>query len=417
MTARAAIIASLDSKPGEALFLRDRLAEHGIEALIIDFGIKADPPLAPDITAAEVARRGGATLETLRRDGKRDAAIDAMARGAAAIVSDLYARGELAGVISVGGSGGTTVGTAAMRALPLGVPKVMVSTLASGDTRAFVDISDIVMLNSVADFAGVNPISEPILGNAAAGLAGMIAARARRKAAPKASRLIAATMFGVTTPAVEKCRVLVERAGYSLVPFHATGIGGRTMEALIAEGHFAGVLDLTTTEWADEVVGGTLSAGPHRLEAAARTGTPQVLAPGALDMVNFFGAAGVPERFAGRRIHRHSENSYLMRTTPGENAEIGRRIAEKLNAATGPVTFLFPLRGVSALDAEGQPFFDPDADAALRASLGENLRPPVRFEPLDCHINDDAFAEAAVRTLLASLPTAAMEQSHAQDHR
>jgi uncharacterized protein (UPF0261 family) len=323
----------------------------------------------------------------------------------------------LAGVISVGGSGGTTVGTAAMRALPLGVPKVMVSTIASGDTRPFVDISDILMLNSVADLSGINPISEEILGNAAAALDGMIRARRARPARPAAQRLVAASMFGVTTPQGVRCSQLLAEGGYTLVPFHATGIGGRTMESLIAQGYFAGVLDLTTTEWADEVVGGTLSAGPHRLEAAARTGTPQVVAPGALDMVNFFGSGGVPERLAGRLVHRHSENSYLMRTTPAENTEIGRRIAEKLNAATGPVAVLFPLDGLSALDRKGQPFFAADADAALLRALQRNLRPTIRLETLDYHINDEAFARAAVDTLLAFLSHQATEPRDAQDSR
>jgi uncharacterized protein (UPF0261 family) len=281
----------------------------------------------------------------------------------------------------------------------------MISTMASGDTRPFVDISDVTMLNSVADIAGLNPISETVLTAGAGALAGMIRARAAHPPAAGSDRLIAATMFGVTTPLVERCRVLLAEAGYTLVPFHATGVGGRTMEALIGEGFFAGVLDLTTTEWADEVVGGALSAGPHRLEAAARSGIPQVVAPGALDMVNFVGTAGVPAKFAGRLIHRHSASVHLMRTTPAENAEIGRRIAEKLNAATGPVAFLFPRRGVSALDIADGPFAFPEADGALLAALQQNLAPRVRLDILDCHINDDVFARAAVDTLLDFLGT------------
>jgi uncharacterized protein (UPF0261 family) len=413
----ALIVMSLDSKADEAAFLRERLAEAGVAARVLDFGVQGDPPWRPDIAATEVAARGGGSLAALRAAGRRDAAIDLMAAGAAATAADLYAKGEIGGVIAVGGSGGTTVGTAAMRALPLGVPKVMVSTIASGDTRSFVDISDILMLNSVADFSGINPISETILGNAAAALAGMIQARQRRGKPATPAPLVAATMFGVTTPLVEHCRALLADRGYTLVPFHATGVGGRTMEALIAQGYFAGVLDLTTTEWADEVVGGTLSAGPHRLEAAGRGGVPQVVGPGALDMVNFFGAGGVPERFAGRLVHRHSENSYLMRTTPAENAEIGRRIAEKLNAARGPVKVLFPLRGVSALDRAGGPFFAADADAALLDALRRSLRPDIGVDVLDCHINDQAFSTAAVDALIAMLSDTEMESRHAQDRR
>ena len=326
----------------------------------------------------------------------------------------MQARGELLGALSIGGSGGTAVGAAAMRALPLGVPKLMVSTVASGDTRAIVDISDIVMMNSVADFGGMNPISEMILSNAAGAFAGMIRASQRHRVS-RGGALIAASMFGVTTAAVEKCRARLAKAGYSLVPFHATGVGGRTMESLIAQNFFAGVLDLTTTEWADEVVGGTLSAGPHRLEAAAASGVPQVVAPGALDMVNFFGAAEPPAKFAGRRMHRHSERSYLMRTTPQENAEIGRRIAEKLARAHGPTTLLFPLRGVSALDTPDGPFFWPEADRALLDAFQTFGAANVRIEVLDCHINDDAFADRAVAILLASLNNQTEETSHAQD--
>jgi uncharacterized protein (UPF0261 family) len=416
MSATALIVVSLDSKADEALFLRDRLRAGGVEALILDFGIQAEPALAPDISARDVAVRGGGDLDTLRAQHDRAAALDVMAKGAAAIAAALWDDTHIAGVISLGGSGGTTVGTAAMRALPLGVPKVMVSTIASGDTRHYVDISDILMLNAVADFAGLNPISETILANAAAALTGMITARQIAPVPKQSSNLIAASMFGVTTPLIEQCRALLHAAGYTLIPFHATGTGGRTMEKLIDEGYFVGVLDLTTTEWADEVVGGTLSAGPDRLAAAARAGVPQIVAPGALDMVNFTGPAGVPGRFAGRTLHRHAEGSMLMRTTPAENAEIGRRIAEKLNASRGPVTVLFPLQGFSALDRAGSAFYSADADGALLDALTLHLKPPVHLEILDCHVNDAAFARTAVATLLSSLnPT--LEMSHAQNSR
>jgi uncharacterized protein (UPF0261 family) len=301
-----------------------------------------------------------------------------------------------------------------MRALPLGVPKVMVSTVASGDTRPFVDISDIMMLNSVADFSGLNPISETILSNAVGAFAGMIRLR-QRGGARNRRRLIAATMFGVTTAAVEKCRALLAGANYMLVPFHATGVGGRTMEALIAEGYFDGVLDITTTEWADEVVGGSLSAGPGRLEAAAKAGIPQVVAPGAVDMVNFFGSAGVPDRFRGRLLHEHSANSFLMRTSPEENAEIGRRIAEKLGLARGPLTVLFPGRGLSALDRPGGPFHSAEANRSLLDSLRSAATPNIDIEVLDCHINDDAFARRAVEILLAALNPQTLDAAHAQD--
>ncbi|HWJ74145.1 MAG TPA: Tm-1-like ATP-binding domain-containing protein [Kaistia sp.] len=407
------IAAALDTKGEEAAFLKARLEASGLAVRILDFGVLADAAEVPDYPAALVAGRGGADLAVLRASRDRAAAIDAMMAGSARIAADLQRTGQLAGVLSIGGSGGTAVGTAMMRALPLGVPKVMVSTVAASNVLPYVGGSDIAMLNSVTDFSGVNALSAPILANAAGALAGMIAAR-RQPASLKRRPLVAASMFGVTTPAVEHCRVLLAEAGYELVPFHATGIGGRTMEALIAEGHFAAVLDLTTTEWADEVVGGTLSAGPTRLEAAGRAGLPQLVAPGALDMVNFFGPGAFPDRFEGRLIHRYNDNVVLMRTTAAENAEIGRRIAEKLNAAKGPVAVLLPLKGVSAMDAEGGRFFDPDADAALFAALRAHLGRHVLIETIDAHINEPVFAARCVARLLALI--AAQGEAHAQSH-
>lgn len=393
-----ALIVSLDTKADEARYLHDQITAAGAAVEVVDFGT-GTPGFAPDVTADTLARLGSGSLEHLAATRDRAAAIDTMMRGAAAWAGLAHARGQLAGVIAIGGSGGTAVGTAAMRALPFGVPKVMVSTVAASDVRSYVGTKDITMINSVVDFAGLNPISEPVLRNAAAAVAAMAKAQAKPSALV-AQRLIAASQFGVTTPAVEHAHALLAAAGYTLVTFHATGIGGQTMESLIADGLFDAVLDLTTTEWADEVAGGNLSAGPDRLGAAARAGIPQVIAPGALDMANFFGVP-VPERHAFRLIHQHNANVALMRTTPEENATIGRRMAEKLNRAAGPVTLLFPLRGVSALDAEGQPFFDRAADEALLEAFRRHLAPEVRLIELDLHINDPAFAAAAVAELLS----------------
>lgn len=395
-----AVIVSLDTKADEARYLREQIIAAGIGVRVVDFGT-GTPGLPADVAAGEIAALGGGSLEQLASGRDRAQAIATMMRGAAAWAAKAYAEGELAGIISVGGSGGTAVGTAAMRALPFGVPKVMVSTVAASDVKSYVGTKDVTMINSVVDFAGLNPISEPVLRNAAAAVAAM----ARAQTAPgrlPAQRLIAATQFGVTTPAVEQAHALLAAAGYTLVPFHATGIGGQTMESLIGDGLFEAVLDLTTTEWADEIAGGNLSAGPDRLGAAARAGIPQVVAPGALDMANFFGVP-VPERHAGRLLHQHNANVALMRTTVAENAEIGRHIAGQLNRATAPVVVLFPLRGVSALDAAGQPFFDPAADQALLDALRRHLSPNVRLVTLDLHINDAAFAQAAVAELLSLL--------------
>lgn len=414
-TPKVALIATLDTKGEEATFIRDCILGAGLGVALIDVGVMGKPAIAADISRDSIAQRGGASIATLQESNDRGAALDAMICGAEGVVSDLYHQGEIAGVISIGGSGGTAIGTAAMRQLPLGVPKVMVSTLASGDTQPYVGTKDICMIHSVVDFSGVNAISQPILRNAAAAVCAMArAAQSRgqgRDAAAGQGRLVAASMFGVTTPCVNKCRDVLRGSGLQLIPFHATGIGGRTMEALIGEGFFSAVLDITTTEWADEVVGGTLSAGPTRLEAAAKAGLPQVVVPGAIDMVNFVGPAGLPERFQGRTIHRHNENVILMRTTAAECREIGRRIAEKVNAATGPTTVLFPLKGVSALDAPGAAFYDSEADQSLLDALRDHCRSPVRVLTVEAHINDDAFAARCCEELLANLSRAAVERT------
>jgi uncharacterized protein (UPF0261 family) len=299
--------------------------------------------------------------------------------------------------MAAGGSGGTAIATRAMRALPVGVPKLMLSTMASGDTSSYVGSSDIAMMASITDIAGVNSISAQILANAAAAMAGMV------KAAPVEIEgirpLVAATMFGVTTPAVTAARTDLEDRGYEVLVFHCTGTGGRAMESLIEAGFFDGVLDLTTTELCDELVGGVLSAGPDRMGAAARTGVPQVVSLGALDMVNFGAPETVPSEFEGRIMYEHNPSVTLMRTTPEESAALGRLIAEKLSAATGPTTLFIPLRGVSMIAVEGQPFYDPDADAALFGAIRDNLPDSVGLVEMDCDINDPLFARAMADTL------------------
>ena len=400
------ILAALDTKGDEAAFICDLLGRLGNKTLLVDLGVLGEPAFRADVASDLVLAKGGSSRAELLAQGDRGSVVDALTVGIEVLARERFETGELAGILAIGGSGGTTVGTAAMRQLPLGVPKVMVSTIASGDVQPYVGMKDIYMLNSVADFGGVNAISEPILRSACGAISGMVAARALpgQPTAKSSKPLVAASMFGVTTPLIEKAQKLLATAGYELVPFHATGIGGKTMEALIDEGVFAAVLDLTPTEWADEVVGGTLSAGPHRLEAAARAGLPQVVAPGALDMVNFVGPAGLPAKFEGRTVHRHNENVVLLRTTATECIEIAERIADKLNASRGPVTFMFPQRGVSALDIEGGAFYDADADAALLKTLERFLKPTVELTVIDAHINDDSFARACCKELLRYLP-------------
>jgi uncharacterized protein (UPF0261 family) len=297
-----------------------------------------------------------------------------------------------------------------MRELPVGVPKLMVSTMASGNVAPYVDVKDITMMYSVVDIAGLNPVSRRVLANAAGAICGMVE---QQVPAVVDRPLIAATMFGVTTPCVDAARRLLEDAGYGVLVFHATGSGGRAMEGLIADGHFAGVLDVTTTEWCDEVVGGVLSAGPDRLSAAGRSGVPQVVSVGALDMVNFGAVDTMPEQFRGRTLYRHNPTVTLMRTTAAECAEIGRRIAGQLNAARGPVVLVLPLRGVSMIDAEGQPFHDPDADQALFAALRQHAGTDIRIVEVDAHINDPRFAQTLVDELLRVVGRPEEEASHA----
>lgn len=397
---------TLDTKGLEYGYVRDRLRARGLDVLVMDLGVLGEPPFAPDITATEVARAGGAELATLRAARDRGQAIDAMARGACVWVPKLHADGRVQGVLGLGGSGGTAMVTAAMRALPIGVPKLMVSTLASGQTAQYVDVSDLTLMPSVIDIAGLNPLSRRILANAAAAIGGMVEQRPVEGDAPPRP-LLAATMFGVTTPCVTAARQRLEAAGYEVLVFHATGTGGRAMESLIDSGFITGVLDVTTTEWCDEIVGGVLAAGPDRHGAAARRGIPQVVSTGALDMVNFHAMDTVPARFAGRTFYRHTPSVTLMRTTADESRLIARRMAAQLGRSAAPVTLVLPLRGVSMIDAPGQPFHDAEVDRALFEALREAVPPHVRCVEVDAHINDPAFAEALVSEMLAALGTSA----------
>ncbi|MDK2785162.1 MAG: hypothetical protein PWR11_1028 [Bacillota bacterium] len=391
------VLGTMDTKGRELGYVRDVIRAQGVDALLVDMGVLEPPAVTPDITREEVAEAAGIDLEALAAKRDRGEAVAAMTRAAAVIARKLYEEGRLDGIISLGGSAGTTIGTSAMQALPVGVPKVMVSTLASGDTRPYVGTKDITMMYSVVDIAGLNRLSRRILGNAARAIAGMV--KAEKDEAADDKPIITATMFGVTTPCVTFAREYLESRGYEVLVFHATGSGGRAMEGLIEDGFVSGVLDITTTEWCDELVGGVLSAGPHRLEAAGKRGIPQVVSVGALDMVNFGPPETVPEKFKGRRFYQHNPTVTLMRTTPEECAELGRIIAEKLNAATGPTVVVLPLKGVSMIDAEGKPFYDPEADAALFDALRDNLRPEIRLVELDNHINDPEFALTMAKIL------------------
>ncbi|MBE1559575.1 Tm-1-like ATP-binding domain-containing protein [Nonomuraea africana] len=449
------LIGTIDTKGREYAWLRERLTELGSEVIIVDAGVGEESTgpassfgapataSAEDVSNVRVAAAGGADLAELRAAGDRGAAVTVMGEGAAKVLAELLEEGRVDGVLAVGGSGGSSIAARAVRDLPIGLPKLIVSTMASGDVSPYVGAKDVTIMYSVVDIAGINRVSRLILGNAAAAIAGMAAAWAAASEAaassaaasagwsspatsssagapaggagsgvptagpsapgpsatsaslagapPEGERpLVAASMFGVTTPAVDAARERLTELGYEVLVFHATGSGGRALEALAADGLLAGVLDLTTTELADDLVGGVLSAGPDRLTAAGRRGVPQVVAPGALDMVNFGPRSTVPERFSDRNLYVHNPTVTLMRTTPAEMAELGRRVVAKLAAATGPTALFVPLRGVSALDAPGLPFHDPKADDACFAALGD-FPGTTR---LDLHINDPEFGRA-----------------------
>ncbi len=386
------LVGTLDTKGAEYAYLRERLRAHGVDAILADAGVNEPVGVTPDISRHDLAAETGADPDALAAAGDRGAAVTAMAEASEALARRLYGEGRIGGVLAAGGSGGTAIATRAMRALPVGAPKLMVSTMAAGNTADYVGESDVTMMASVTDVAGVNSISGRIMANAAAAMAGMLQAPPVELGEERP--LIGASMFGVTTPSVTHARERLEELGYEVLTFHATGTGGRAMEGLMESGFLQGVLDITTTELCDELVGGVLSAGPDRLEAAGRLGLPQVVSVGALDMVNFGARATVPPEFEDRNLYVHNPSITLMRTTPDECAELGRQIATKLSAAIGPTALFLPLGGVSMIDAEGQPFYDPDADdalfATLRAGIGEN----VELIEMDANVNDPEFAAA-----------------------
>jgi uncharacterized protein (UPF0261 family) len=395
-----AVIGALDTKGQEFSFVKAAIEQRGHQSLVINTGVVGDPLFVPDITAAQVADAGGTSLDTLRAQADRGTAIDVMATGVAIVTKELFNQGKIDGILGMGGSAGTLIATSAMRELPLGFPKVMVSTLAAGDTTSYVGIKDIVLIPSVVDVAGVNRISARIYANAVGAIVGMV-----ETAVPELEErpLIAASMFGNTTQLVDQCRAFLDEHGYETLVFHATGTGGRTMESLIADGYFAGVLDVTTTEWADELLGGVLSAGPERLDAAATLGLPQVIAPGCVDMANFWAPDTIPDKYKDRKFYNWNPNVTLMRTSPRENAELGRILAEKANQSAGPVAFFLPQKGVSILDSPGGEFWWPEANEALFAAIKENVRHDIAVIELDHNINDEPFARAVTEQLLSFL--------------
>ena len=404
MPAPIVLLGSFDTKGTEYAFLREAILAQGGEVLAVNFGVLDTTDLFPvDVEADAVARAGGGALEVLRASGDRGAAMKTMAAGVAVVARQLYDQGKLSGIIGMGGSGGTSVITAAMRALPMGVPKVCVSTVAGGDVSPYVGTKDIVLIPSVTDVAGVNRISRAIFTRAAGAIVGMVRAVPPTNTTDRP--IIAASMFGNTTQCVDACRAQLDAAGYEVLVFHATGVGGRTMESLIDEGLVDACLDITTTEWADELCGGVFGAGPDRLAAAGRRGIPHLIVPGCIDMINFGPMATVPQKYrdASRLFYEWNPSVTLMRTNVEENRRLGEIFAEKANAARGPVAFLIPLRGVSILDGDGQPFCDRAADRAMFTALRKHLRNDIPIVELDANINDPPFAAKAVEIMLEFL--------------
>lgn len=396
-----AVLGTFDTKGKELKFIKECIEEHGLKTLCINTGV-FEPVVEPDISSAEVAAAVGADINAILEKRDRATATEVLAKGTEKLIPQLYAEGKFDGIISIGGSGGTSLATPAMRQLPLGVPKVMVSTMASGDVSPYVGTSDIVMIPSVVDAEGLNDISKVIFSNAANAVVGMV--QNRKEIESDGKPLLAATMFGVTTPCVKAAEDYLHEQGYDVLVFHATGTGGKCMEALIDQGFIKGVLDLTTTEWCDEVVGGVLNAGPDRLTAAGKNGIPQVVSVGALDMVNFGPMDTVPAQFKDRNLYKHNPTVTLMRTTADELKSIGHEIATRLADATGKTTLMLPLKGVSMIDVEGQPFYDAEADKVLFDTLRTELADSnVEIVELDTDINDKEFAVAAAKKLISLL--------------
>ncbi len=398
MTKTVVIVGALDTKGEEFAYVKALLKKKRLKTLVVDFGVLGEPAFKPDITRTEVAAAGGGDLAHLASGQHKDEAMKVMATGLAAIVRKLYDDGQLDGILGMGGSGGTSIATAAMRMLPVGVPKVMVSTVAGGDVSAYAGAKDITFMPSIVDVAGFNRISRVIYTNAAGAIAGMVNTPPPEAGADKP--LIVASMFGNTTKAVDHARGVLEQSGYEVLVFHSTGTGGRTMESLITDGLITGSLDITTTELADEVCGGVMSAGPDRCLAASKAGIPAVIVPGCVDMANFWGIETVPEKYKGRNLYQWNPNVTLLRTNVEENVKMGEMIAAAANAATAPVAILIPLKGVSMLDSEGDRFWDPEADRACYDAIKRNLKPGVPVIEVEANINDPEFSGKVAETLL-----------------
>lgn len=393
-----ALVGTFDSKGTEYQYIKQLLEKLDLNVFTIHTGV-FEPFFTPDVDVSEIAAEVQENIETIRKRNDRAYATDVLSKGLEQLLPKLFKKGLFDGVLSFGGTGGTSLVAPGMRKLPIGIPKMIVSTVASGDTSVYVGTSDIIMMPSIVDVSGLNKISKRIFGNAVSAIAGLLNYRIENEV--DENPLVAATMFGVTTPAVNFAREYLEQNGYEVLVFHATGIGGQTMESLVSDGYFAGVLDLTTTEWADELVGGVLKAGENRLEAAALAKVPQVVSLGAMDMVNFGLFDTVPEKFKNRNFYKHNPTVTLMRTSVEESRELGKIVAKKLNMAQIETVLLIPNGGFSSIDVVDGPFYYPEADKALIESIKENLdNDNVRIIEKEQAINNKEFAELSAQQLI-----------------
>lgn len=393
-----ALVGTFDSKGTEYQCIKELLEKLDLKVFTIHTGV-FESSFVPDVDVAEIAAEADEDIASIRKRNDRAYATEVLSRGLKSLLPKLFAQGLFDGVLSFGGTGGTSLVAPGMRQLPIGIPKLIVSTVASGDTSVYVGTSDIMMMPSIVDVSGLNKISKRIFGNAVSAMAGLL--NYRFETEEDEHPLVAATMFGVTTPAVNFAREYLEKNGYEVLVFHATGIGGRTMESLVSDGYFTGVLDLTTTEWADELVGGILNAGEHRLEAASLAKIPQVVSLGAMDMVNFGPFDTVPDQFKNRNFYKHNPTVTLMRTTVEENEKLGKIIASKLNLAKSETILVIPNGGFSAIDVKDGPFHCPEADKALIDSIKKHLtNESVKLIEKEQAINDKAFAEFSAQQLI-----------------
>ena len=401
MAKTVVIVGALDTKGKDFAFIKERIEKEGLSTLVVDYGVMGQPAFEAQVGRAEVARAGGGDLAHLAGGQRKDEAMKTMAAGLAVVVRQLYDEGRLDGIIGMGGSGGTSIATAGMRALPVGVPKLMVSTVGGGDVSAYAGTKDITFMPSIVDVAGLNRLSLAIYTNAAGAIAGMV--KQTRAAAVEEKPIVVASMFGNTTQCVDQAKAVMEGRGYEVLVFHATGTGGKTMESLIADGYAVASMDITTTELADEVCGGVFSAGPERCLAASRAGIPAVLVPGCVDMANFGALNTVPEKYKNRLLYQWNPNVTLLRTNVAENVKMGEMLAAAANAASAPVAVVIPLGGVSMLDSEDGQFWDPLADHACFDVIRQHLRSGIPYLEMDNNINDPAFSDKVAETLLAML--------------